>query len=128
MRRSPRSSKRGRRPRPSSIARCSESLRKRNARPAASPTILAKAEQRTKLQLLTAPVDGVVQQLSVHTVGGVVTPAQQLAVVVPARCRFSKWRPWSRTGTSASYIQARTPRSRSIRSTLRATACFTVAW
>ena len=45
---------------------------------------LAKAEQRTKLQLLTAPVDGVVQQLSVHTVGGVVTPAQQLAVVVPS--------------------------------------------
>ncbi len=45
---------------------------------------LAKAEQRTKLQLLTAPVDGVVQQLSVHTVGGVVTPAQQLAVVVAA--------------------------------------------
>ena len=45
---------------------------------------LGKAEQRTKLQLLTAPVDGVVQQLSVHTIGGVVTPAQQLAVVVPA--------------------------------------------
>ena len=45
---------------------------------------LAKAKQRTKLQLLTAPVDGVVQQLSVHTIGGVVTPAQQLAVVVPA--------------------------------------------
>ena len=45
---------------------------------------LAKAEQRTKLQLLSAPVDGVVQQLGVHTVGGVVTPAQQLAVVVPS--------------------------------------------
>ena len=45
---------------------------------------LVRAEQRTKLQLLTAPVDGVVQQLSVHTVGGVVTPAQQLAVVVPS--------------------------------------------
>jgi hemolysin D len=42
-----------------------------------------KAEQRTKLQILTAPVDGVVQQLAVHTVGGVVTPAQALAVVVP---------------------------------------------
>lgn len=42
-----------------------------------------KAEQRTKLQSLTAPVDGVVQQLAVHTVGGVVTPAQALAVVVP---------------------------------------------
>ena len=45
---------------------------------------LVRAEQRTKLQILTAPVDGVVQQLSVHTVGGVVTPAQQLAVVVPS--------------------------------------------
>ena len=45
---------------------------------------LVKAEQRTKLQILTAPVDGIVQQLSVHTVGGVVTPAQQLAVVVPS--------------------------------------------
>lgn len=45
---------------------------------------LVRAEQRTKLQILTTPVDGVVQQLSVHTVGGVVTPAQQLAVVVPS--------------------------------------------
>ena len=43
-----------------------------------------RAEQRTKLQILTAPADGIVQQLSVHTVGGVVTPAQQLAVVVPS--------------------------------------------
>jgi hemolysin D len=42
-----------------------------------------KAEQRTKLQVLSAPVDGVVQQLAVHTVGGVVTPAQPLLVVVP---------------------------------------------
>jgi hemolysin D len=45
---------------------------------------LAKAEQRTKFQVLTAPVDGIVQQLAVHTVGGVVTPAEQLAVVVPS--------------------------------------------
>jgi hemolysin D len=45
---------------------------------------LAKAERRTKLQLLTSPVDGVVQELAVHTVGGVVTPAQKLVVVVPA--------------------------------------------
>jgi hemolysin D len=42
-----------------------------------------KADRRTKLQDLVAPVDGVVQQLAVHTVGGVVTPAQVLAVVVP---------------------------------------------
>jgi hemolysin D len=45
---------------------------------------LAKAQKRTKLQILTAPVDGVIQQLAVHTIGGVVTPAQQLAVLVPA--------------------------------------------
>jgi hemolysin D len=42
-----------------------------------------KADQRNKFQSLVAPVDGVVQQLAVHTVGGVVTPAQVLAVVVP---------------------------------------------
>jgi hemolysin D len=36
------------------------------------------------LQLLKAPVDGTVQQLAVHTVGGGVTPAQALLVVVPA--------------------------------------------
>jgi hemolysin D len=42
-----------------------------------------KAERRTKLQLLTAPLDGVVQQLAVHTIGGVVTPAQPLAILVP---------------------------------------------
>jgi hemolysin D len=47
-----------------------------------------KAEQRTKLQRLAAPVDGVVQQLAVHTVGGVVTPAQALAVVVPSENRL----------------------------------------
>ena len=47
-----------------------------------------KAEQRTKLQLLSAPVDGVVQQLAIHTVGGVVTPAQALLVLVPADSRL----------------------------------------
>jgi hemolysin D len=45
---------------------------------------LIKAEERTKLQQLTAPVDGVVQQLAIHTVGGVVTPAEVLLVVVPS--------------------------------------------
>lgn len=49
---------------------------------------LSKAEQRTKLQLLTAPVSGMVQQLAVHTVGGVVTPAQTLAVIVPSDSRL----------------------------------------
>ncbi|WP_407152800.1 HlyD family type I secretion periplasmic adaptor subunit [Bradyrhizobium sp. ORS 86] len=44
---------------------------------------LSKAEQRAKFQLLTAPVSGTVQQLAVHTIGGVVTPAQPLMVIVP---------------------------------------------
>lgn len=44
---------------------------------------LAKARYQEARTLLTAPVDGTVQQLAVHTVGGVVTPAQQLMVIVP---------------------------------------------
>ena len=49
---------------------------------------LVKAEQRSKFQVLAAPVDGVVQELAVHTVGGVVTPAQPLLVIVPADSRL----------------------------------------
>ncbi|MBA2412258.1 MAG: HlyD family type I secretion periplasmic adaptor subunit [Burkholderiaceae bacterium] len=44
---------------------------------------LVKAEQRQSAQTLAAPIDGVVQQLAVHTVGGVVSPAQTLMVIVP---------------------------------------------
>ncbi len=44
---------------------------------------LSKAEMRAAQQHLIAPIDGVVQQLAVHTVGGVVTPAQQLMVIAP---------------------------------------------
>lgn len=43
---------------------------------------VTKAGQKTDLQRLAAPIDGVVQQLAVHTVGGVVTPAQPLLIVV----------------------------------------------
>ena len=43
----------------------------------------AKARQRAGRQRLTAPVAGEVQQLAVHTVGGVVTPAQELMRIVP---------------------------------------------
>src|SRR6476620_8859822 len=49
---------------------------------------LIKAEQKTRLQVLTAPVDGVVQQLAIHTVGGVVTPAQSLLMIVPSDSRL----------------------------------------
>jgi len=44
---------------------------------------VTKAGQRADFQRLTTPIDGVVQQLAVHTVGGVVTPAQELLMVVP---------------------------------------------
>lgn len=44
---------------------------------------LIKAKTRGSLMTLISPVDGTVQQLAIHTVGGVVTPAQALMVVVP---------------------------------------------
>ncbi len=49
---------------------------------------VVKAERKTEEQLLRSPIDGTVQQLAVHTVGGVVTPAQQLMVVVPSESRL----------------------------------------
>ncbi|WP_418317607.1 HlyD family type I secretion periplasmic adaptor subunit [Piscinibacter sakaiensis] len=42
-----------------------------------------KTERRSRLASLRAPVDGTVQQVAVHTEGGVVTPAQVLMVIVP---------------------------------------------
>ena len=42
-----------------------------------------KAQQKTDEQVLRAPIDGTVQQLAIHTVGGVVSPAQQLMMIVP---------------------------------------------
>ena len=44
---------------------------------------LRKAEGRQQHQILKAPVDGIVQQLQVHTVGGVVQPAQPIMMIVP---------------------------------------------
>jgi hemolysin D len=43
----------------------------------------SKTEQRARLTQMTAPVAGTVQQVAVHTEGGVVTPAQVLMVIVP---------------------------------------------
>ena len=42
-----------------------------------------KAQVRQELMTLKAPVSGTVQQLTVHTVGGVVTTAQSLMEIVP---------------------------------------------
>jgi hemolysin D len=44
---------------------------------------LKKAAERERLAHITAPVDGRVTQLAMHTVGGVVTAAQSLMVIVP---------------------------------------------
>ncbi len=44
---------------------------------------LVKSQKRVQALTLRAPVNGVVQQLEVHTIGAVVTPAQQLMVIVP---------------------------------------------
>lgn len=42
-----------------------------------------KVKQRQQLMLLTSPVNGTVQELSAYTIGGVVTAAQKIMVVVP---------------------------------------------
>ncbi len=46
-----------------------------------------QSRTRGELLRLTAPVDGTVQQLAVHTVGGVVPAAQPLMQIVPAESR-----------------------------------------
>jgi hemolysin D len=43
-----------------------------------------KAARRTGLQRLVAPAEGTIQQLALHTIGGVVEPARTLMVVVPS--------------------------------------------
>jgi hemolysin D len=48
-----------------------------------------KAAQRQRMARLVAPVDGTVQQLAVHTEGGVVTEAQPLMVIVPEAATLS---------------------------------------
>lgn len=50
---------------------------------------LAKVIQRESLSLLKSPVAGTVQQLALHTEGGVVTEAQPLMVIVPERAELS---------------------------------------
>lgn len=45
---------------------------------------VTKTASRSGLKELRAPIDGLVQQLVIHTVGGVVEPAQALMVIVPS--------------------------------------------
>ncbi|MDB5469062.1 MAG: type secretion rane fusion protein HlyD family [Caulobacter sp.] len=44
---------------------------------------LTKASDKAALTVLTAPVDGVIEQVQVHTIGGVVKPADPLMILVP---------------------------------------------
>jgi len=44
---------------------------------------LRKAQEKNRLSTIVAPITGTVHQLAVHTVGGVVTPAQDLMMIVP---------------------------------------------
>ncbi|MBU1237110.1 MAG: HlyD family type I secretion periplasmic adaptor subunit [Gammaproteobacteria bacterium] len=60
-----------------------DSLGEAEQKSATTDQELIKAKSRNSLMTLRAPVDGTVQQLAIHTVGGVVTPAQQLMMVVP---------------------------------------------
>jgi hemolysin D len=60
-----------------------DDLAKAEQRAAGLAQDVIKGEQKAKQQILIAPVDGVVQQLAVHTIGGIVTPAQTLAALVP---------------------------------------------
>lgn len=45
---------------------------------------LTKAHRRIEEQIIRSPVNGTVQQLAIHTLGGVVSPAQQLMIIVPS--------------------------------------------
>ena len=60
-----------------------EDLDKAKAQVSALQAELAKAQQRVTQTTLKAPIDGTVQQLAVHTIGGVVTPAEPLLSIVP---------------------------------------------
>jgi hemolysin D len=45
---------------------------------------VAKSQQKINAQYLAAPINATVQQLAIHTIGGVVTPAQVLLALVPS--------------------------------------------
>ena len=54
---------------------------------------IKKADEDNRMSKIIAPVDGRVNQLSVHTVGGIVTDAQPLMIIVPddVTMEFEVW-------------------------------------
>jgi len=67
---------------------------------------LRKSERRRQYQELRSPVDGVVQQLAITTIGGVVQPAQALMVIVPCAPRNGNAKPDPSRCTSAVEVEA----------------------
>lgn len=61
----------------------SQSIEEMERRIASLQQDVLKARTITHQQSLVAPIDGIVQQLKVHTIGGVVTPAEPLMTLVP---------------------------------------------
>lgn len=45
---------------------------------------LTKASQKSSLQRITSPVDGIVTQLAINTIGGVVEPGKPIMIIVPS--------------------------------------------
>jgi hemolysin D len=76
-----------------------------NDRAAASSADVRRSERRRRFQELRSPVDGVVQQLTVTTIGGVVQPAQALMAIVPCRAAAGQ-RPDPAACTSAVEVEA----------------------
>lgn len=54
---------------------------------------LKKAKEKHRLTQIRSPIDGMVQQLEIHTTGAIVTPAQPLMLVVPegGKLQFEVW-------------------------------------
>lgn len=65
-----------------------ENLKELSEREKQSTQIKANIDEmsfRNKKQKIVSPVDGYVNSLAIHTVGGVVTPAEKLISIVPAK-------------------------------------------
>jgi hemolysin D len=60
-----------------------EDLRKAEEQADETSQELVKASDKSADTQLRAPIDGVVQQLTIHSLGGVVMPAERLMVIVP---------------------------------------------
>ncbi|KYZ77504.1 hypothetical protein AXX12_05195 [Anaerosporomusa subterranea] len=54
---------------------------------------LKKAKEKDRLSTITSPITGTVNQLVIHTIGAVVTPAQTLMLIVPegAKMEIEAW-------------------------------------